>query len=293
MRTYTLIGATGNVGSAAAARLLANGHTVRAYVRSEAHAEIWRKRGGQPFLGDLNDVNALTEAFAGADAVYLMTPTWFAADNMFAENERALDALDEAVGEAGPRRVVLLSSIGAHRPHGTGAILKLHAMERRFARLPNVTSIRAGWFMENYAGLVPHVSESGVLPSMLTPLDAPVPMVATADVGAAVASALSSDWSGQRVVELEGPRRYSPNDVAMTFAKVLGRAVRAEVLPETRWTETWLSWGLTQGSASAMSEMLRGFNDRWISFERPAGETTPGGTSLENVLAELVGRARH
>jgi uncharacterized protein YbjT (DUF2867 family) len=118
-------------------------------------------------------------------------------------------------------------------------------------------------------------------------------MVATADVGAAVASALGSDWSGQRVVELEGPRRYSPNDVAMTFAKVLGRAVQAEVLPETHWTDTWLSWGLTQGSASAMSEMLRGFNERWITFERPEGETTPGGTPLENVLAELAARARH
>jgi len=293
MGTYTLIGATGNVGSVAATKLLARGHTVRAYVRSEAHAESWRKRGGQPFLGDLHDASALTKAFSGADGAYLMTPTWFAADDMFAENERALDALDEALGKSSPRRVVMLSSIGAHRPHGTGAILKLHAMERRFARLANVTSIRAGWFMENYVGLVPHISEYGVLSSMLAPLDAPIPMVATVDVGAAVANALGADWSGQRVVELEGPRRYSPNDVAMTFAKVLGSAVQAGVLPETRWTETWLSWGLTRGSANAMSEMLRGFNEGWITFERPEGETTTGATSLENVLGEFVARVQH
>ncbi|WP_322013872.1 NmrA family NAD(P)-binding protein [Paraburkholderia sp. J12] len=291
MGTYTLIGATGNVGSLAAARLLAAGQTVRPYLRNEAHAQHWRERGAQPFVGDLYDTGALVEAFSGADAAYLMTPTWFTADDMFVENERALDALSEAVSRAHLQRVVLLSSIGAHRPHGTGAILKLHAMERRFARLPHVTSIRAGWFMENYAGLVARVAETGVLPSMLSPLDMPVPMVATADVGAAVAGALTSVWSGQRVVELEGPRRYSPDDVAATLAKVLGRAVQAQVLPETQWRDTWTAWGLTQASASAMSEMLRGFNEGWITFERPQAETTPGGTSLESVLAGLVARA--
>jgi NAD(P)H dehydrogenase (quinone) len=49
--------------------------------------------------------------------------------------------------------------------------MKLHDTEVAFADLPSVTSIRAGWFMENFAGLVSAVRDTGVLPSMLARLD--------------------------------------------------------------------------------------------------------------------------
>ena len=39
-------------------------------------------------------------------------------------------------------------------------------------------------------------------------------MVATQDVGGLAAEVLQQDWSGTRVVELEGPARISPNDLA-------------------------------------------------------------------------------
>jgi hypothetical protein len=68
-----------------------------------------------------------------------------------------------------------------------GAILKLHHMEQAFGELAGVISVRAGWFMENYAGLVPHVRSTGVLSSMLAPLDRAHPMVATQDIGQVVA----------------------------------------------------------------------------------------------------------
>lgn len=288
MGTYTIIGATGNVGSTAATSLLARGHAVRAYVRSEAGAAVWHVRGAQPMLGDLYDAEAVAAACDGVDGVYVMTPTWFEADDMFAENARALDALDDALRRTLPKRVVLLSSIGAQHAHGTGAILKLHAMERRFAELPAVTSVRAAWFMENFAGLIPYVRETGLLPSMLAPLDRAIPMVATGDIGVVIANALDSEWSGQRVIELEGPRGYSPNDVAAAFATVLERPVHAEIMPESEWSTTWRSWGLTSRSADAMSDMLRGFNRKWIVFERGSSDTTPGGTPLEAVLTSLA-----
>jgi NAD(P)H dehydrogenase (quinone) len=287
MGTYTIIGVTGNVGSTAATRLLGSGHAVRAYVRSEAGAAVWRGRGADPFLGDLYDADALASACDGVDGVFVMTPTWFEADDMFAENARALEGLDDALRRTSPKRVVLLSSIGAQHAHGAGAILKLHAMERRFADLPAVTSVRAAWFMENFAGSIAYVRETGLLRSMLAPLDKAIPMVATGDIGVVVANALDSEWSGQRVIELEGPRRYSPDDVATAFAAVLGRPVQTQTLPESEWLATWRSWGLTPRSADAMYEMLCGFNSSWIAFERES-EPTKGDTPLEAVLTRLA-----
>ena len=231
MPTYAIVGITGHVGGTAAERLLADGARVRAIVRSEAKARPWRDRGAEIALATLDDPVALRAAFDGVDGVFTMTPTWFEAEDMFAENAKALTALSQALNAHRQTKVVLLSSIGAHRPRGTGAIMKLHDMELAFAGLPSVTSVRAGWFMENFAGMISHVRETGMLPSMLAPLDRAVPMVATADIGTTVADILRQHWSGRRVIELEGPRRYAPHDVAAAFSTVLQRPVEAQVLP--------------------------------------------------------------
>jgi NAD(P)H dehydrogenase (quinone) len=291
MAVYTIMGITGNVGTTAATKLLADGSEVRAIVRREEKAAAWRARGAQVVVGNPYDGDTLKTAFDGVDGIFIMTPTWFESEDMFAENTAALKALNEALRAVPPTKVVLLSSIGAQHSHGTGAILKLHHMERAFADLPAVTSIRAGWFMENYAGLITSVRETGVLPSMLNPLDREVPMIATADIGTTVAAVLQADWRGQRIVELEGPRRYSPHDIAAALATVLGRPVTAQVQPETQWLSTYRSWGLTSRSADAMAEMLNGFNTGWIVFERPATETTRGGTSLETALAGMISKS--
>jgi NAD(P)H dehydrogenase (quinone) len=288
MTTYAITGITGHVGGKVAEYLIAAGATVRAVVRSEAKAKPWRDRAAQVALATLDDPAALRAAFDGVDGIFVMTPTWFQADDMFAENATAVMALGSALRAISPTKVVFLSSIGAHRSSGTGAIMKLHDMEVDFAGLPAATSVRAGWFMENYAGMISYVRESGILPSMLVPLDRGVSMIGTADIGRMVAETLQADWQGGRVIELEGPRRYSPHDVAAAFAVVLGRDVEAKVLPPSEWHSTYLSWGLTARSAEAMAEMLNGFNTGWITYENSEADTMHGATTLEAVLAELA-----
>lgn len=288
MPLFVMTGITGHVGSAAAHRLLTQDARVRAVVRSDAGASTWRAKGVQVAMAGLDDAQALTRAFDGADGVYVMTPTWFDSPDMFAENARAVEALGQALRATRPRRIVLLSSVGAQHAAGTGAILKLHHMEQAFADLAGVISLRAGWFMENYAGLVPHVRATGVLPSMLAPLDGAHPMVATQDIGQVVADILLDTSRGRAVIELEGPRRYSPNDAAEAFARVLGRSVQAQILPPSEWLDAYAQWGLTPRSAEAMSEMLAGFNSGHIVFERSQAETLHGLTSLEQVLAGLL-----
>jgi NAD(P)H dehydrogenase (quinone) len=232
MPLFAITGSTGHVGGAAARRLLARGARVRAVVRKEGRATVaWRERGAEPAVAGLGDADVLRRAFDGADGVYVMTPTWFESADMFAENVRAVEALGQALRAARPGRVVLLSSIGAQYVAGTGAILKLHHLEQALANSAGVVSVRAGWFMENYAGLIPHVRATGVLPSMLAPLDRAHPMVATQDIGAVVADLLLDTARDRSVVELEGPRCYALHDVAVAFGKVLGRPVKAQILP--------------------------------------------------------------
>jgi NAD(P)H dehydrogenase (quinone) len=287
---YAIIGITGNVGGEAACQVLAAGKQVRGLVRNSAKADPWRKKGAEVVVGNLSDPVALEQTFKGVEAAFLMTPTYFETSDMFAENTRDLAALKSAIVGAGVPRVVLLSSVGGHRSEGTGAIMKLHEMEQAFFGLPIAcASVRAAWFMENFAGMIGGIGDSGIFHSLLNPLDRPIPMVATRDIAALVADLLQQHWTGRRVIELAGPRPYAPMDVAKAFSSVLHRDVRAEVLPRTQWMPLYQSWGLTPKSAQAMADMLDGFNRGWIQFQDDGAERRHGETTLEAFLGSVAG----
>jgi NAD(P)H dehydrogenase (quinone) len=267
--------------------LLENKQPVRVIVRDEKKAQPWRERGAEIALADIHDADALEAAFAGAQGAFIMTPPYYASATPIEDNHRAITALVEATHESGLPKMVLLSSIGAHLDHGTGAIFKLHEAERELFNLGiPVTAIRAAWFMENFRSMLAP-AQGGVLPSMLIPLDRALPMVAADDIGRVAAELLSAPWSGKRVVELEGPRRYSPQDVAEAFSSVLGRPVRPQAVPREQWSAIFEQSGMTASAAAEMVEMMEGLNSGWISFAGNA-EERKGSTGLRDVIAAMA-----
>jgi uncharacterized protein YbjT (DUF2867 family) len=111
-------------------------------------------------------------------------------------------------------------------------------------------------------------------------------MVATADVGRTVADLLRESWTGQRIVELEGPRRYSANDVAAGFAEAVGHPVRMEPVPRETWEALFRSQGMKHPLPRI--RMIEGFNEGWIDFEGGTAEHRAGRIPLEAVLKDLV-----
>lgn len=125
-----------------------------------------------------------------------------------------IGSLRRALEAAAPGKVVVLSTIGADvtRPN---LLNQLGLLEQGLSDLTiPVTYLRPAWFMENAAWDVAPARTTGVIRSYLQPLDRPGPMIATEDVGRTVAALLQQTWDGHRVVELEGPKRVSPQDVA-------------------------------------------------------------------------------
>ena len=131
--------------------------------------------------------------------------------------------------------------------------------------------------------------QPGVIPSFLQPLDRPVPMVATADIGKVAAELLQLAGSGRRVIELEGPRRVTPNEIAATFAKLLDRSVRMEAVARESWEALFKSQGMK--NPIPRIRMLDGFNEGWIDFERGEAHSQKGSVDLETVLKGLIARA--
>lgn len=286
---FSVLGVTGQVGGATARALLDRGHAVRAVTRTAVPAACWQALGADVALADLGDRQALATAFADVDGVFVMTPPYTEAPDLFAAHNIAIENLCAAVTAADVPYVVLLSSIGAQHSSGLGAIKKNRDLEQALDALSVPTvALRAGWFMENYRGQIRAARESGVLPSMLDPLDLTVPMVATDDVGQIAADVLQREPNGKYVVEVAHLRAYSTNDVARSMTSIVGRPVTAVVIPRDQRVGVYRSWGLSDGSARAMSAMIDGFNSGWIGFEGGAVEREYTLTPLEISLQRLA-----
>lgn len=285
---FAITGITGKVGGAVARRLLEAGQPVRAVVRDITRAGPWAGRGCELATARMEDASSLTAAFEGAKGVFILPPSEFDPAPGFPEARAVIDAVSTAIVEARPEKVVCLSTIGAQAQE-SNLLTQRTLMEQALREMPMpVTFLRPGWFMENAAWDVASARNDGVIASYLQPLDKPVPMVATADVGRVAAELLQQTWSGVRIVELEGPRRVSPNDLASTFARVLDRPVRAEIVNRQTWEALFRSQGMKY--PLPRMRMLDGFNEGWIDFERLPDEIVRGDVELDTVLGELVSR---
>ncbi len=283
---YAITGITGKVGGAVARNLLEAGQAVRAVMRDASKASRWRGLGCPVAIADMADAAALTQAFAGTDGVFVLLPANFDPSPGFPEVRTILAALEAALLAARPSRVVCLSTVGAQATT-ENLLTTLGIMERTLGELPlPITFLRPAWFMENCSWDVTPARESGVIPSFLQPLDKPFPMVSTIDVASVAARLLQETWSGRRVVELEGPSRVSPNDIAAAFSRRLGKPVRVNAVPREAWRELFVAQGMK--NPAPRSRMLDGFNEGWIDFEAGVTGSLKGTTTLTSVVNALL-----
>jgi uncharacterized protein YbjT (DUF2867 family) len=286
---FAVTGITGQVGGVVARLLLAADHEVRAVVRDAAKGEVWAKQGCEVALADVNDQQALQHAFEGTEGVFVLLPPTFDPTPGFPEARKTIATLRAALAVAKPSRVVVLSTIGAQATQ-PNLLNQLQILEQELGTLPMpVAFLRAAWFIENAAWDVAPAREAGIVPSFLQPLDKRVPMVATADIGRVAAELLRESWTGRRVVELEGPQRISPDMIAESFARLLGRDVSMNVVPRDTWEDLFRSQGMK--NPTPRMQMIDGFNEEWICFEGAENEVRKGRVPLDTVLQSLIEKA--
>ena len=286
---HAITGITGNVGGALARTLLAAGQRVRAVVRDACKGRSWAEKGCEIAFAELEDAAALFAAFNEVDGVFILPPPEFDPAPGFPEARSVITAVKTALEAARPRKVICLSTIGAQAMQ-PNLLTQRTLMEQQLGELAiPVSFLRPGWFMENFAWDVASARDSGVITSFLQPLDKPVPMIATADVGRVAAELIQQNCHGRRIVELEAAHRISPNEVAATFSKILGHPVRVEAVPRASWDDLFKSQGMK--NPTPRIQMLAGFNEGWIEFERGESGSVKGNITLETVLRGLIERA--
>ena len=286
---YVVLGASGHTGHVVAKNLLERGQKVRVVGRNAERLQNHAAKGAEVFVADATDGPALTKAFRDADAAYVLIPPESTSNNYRAFQDRVSDAVAASLENAGIKKVVTLSSVGADKASGTGPVVGLYNLEQKLNQIDgvNVLHLRAGYFMEN---VFPQVSVIRILGNVAGPVrpDLKLPMIATRDIGDAAAEALvRGDFRGKQTKELLGQRDLDYTEVAAIIGKAIGKPSVGYIhAPDDQLRTAMVQMGMSANLAGLILEMADALNSGHMRALEPrsAANTTP--TSFETFVEE-------
>jgi uncharacterized protein YbjT (DUF2867 family) len=287
---YVILGASGNTGSIIGESLLSKGKKVRVVGRDAARLQRFVRKGAEAFTAQLSDAAALTVAFRGARAAYLLLPPITSRE----DQERESDAIAKAVRESGLPYALYLSSYGAHVPEGTGPVTGLHSSEQKLNAISglNVLHLRAAYFMENNLAAIGMIQAIGRFGHALLP-DVKLPMIATRDVGDYAAQRLVDlDFSGKQTRELLGERDLSMTEVTAAIAHGIGKPdLRYVQFSYDQMQQALTQMGFSPKKAAVYIEMFKAINEGVLAAQEPRSLDNRTRTSFEKFVQDVFAPA--
>ncbi len=272
-----LTGGAGRITKPLALKLLKEGHAVIIITRSAEHvAELTDPEvGGMAAVGSINDVDFLTKTFTDAEAVYLMVPPDFDKEGL-EDWKKQGEIYATAVRNSGVKRVVTLSSIGAHLPEGAGPVSGLYHVEQALNNLEGVavTHVQAAYLYYNFLEMTDMVKHMNTIGENYGGEGFRLAMVDATDVADVIADELTLLFDADAGIkdvpeavanELNQPQpthytiRYAVSDerTPNEIASVLGSAVGKPDLKWTVFTDEQAVQGMVQGGVpQKMAESL-------------------------------------
>lgn len=279
---FTILGVTGNTGSAVARTLLEHGRKIRVVLRDEKKAASWRERGAEVVLGTLDDGPQIETALRGVEGAYLLLPPDWSSNAVVKTRVTTTELLSAAIARAKPRRVVFLSSYASYN------FGELYA-EEKIGPMAGVTFLRASYFLNNWSGVLGAAKDEGVLPTFLRP-ERKTAMVWADDVGVAAAQLLMEPTAPGKMVELTGAEEYSPDDIAAALSSILGRAVKTVALPNEAVVPTFTGMGISPDFSELFRRLYADIASDKVHWHNPR-LLRRGQTTLEDALNRMLTNA--
>jgi len=266
----TLTGSVGNISKPLAKKLIAAGHQVTIISSKADKVADIEALGAKAAIGLITDVDFLIKAFTGADAIYTMVPPNFGVSDYRKYIAETGEIYAQAIQRSGVKKVVNLSSIGAHLDGGTGPIAGLHDVENIFAKLDGVAvkNLRAGFFYVNFLHDIPMIKNAGIMGSNYGS-EAKLVLVHPDDIADAAAEEIQGSFTGKSVRYVTSDERHVSEVV-----KILGTAVSK---PDLKWVEFT--------DEQALDGMLKaGFPAPVATVYVEMGTSVRSGTMIEHYL---------
>lgn len=260
-----LTGSLGNIGKPLTTDLVKKGHSVTVISSNPERKSSIEALGAKATIGSMFDADFLTATLKGADIVYLME-TMEAAGDMFDKSVDFIETINKigenyktAVEQSGVKKVVHLSSIGAHTNKGTGILLFHYNVESRLRKLPENVAVKfirpVGFYINLYA-FVPVIKHKGAIISNYGG-NKKEPWVHPVDIAHVITEEMDKPFSG-RTVRYVASDEASPNEVAKALGKAIGKPrLDWKVISDEELLANWLNMGFNEQVANGFIELQR------------------------------------
>ena len=213
----------------------------------------------------MQDAEFLTKTFTGADIVYLMEA--LGAESFHAQNLDYMAAIDkiannykQAVQQSGVKRVVHLSSIGAHTDKGNGMLAFHHEVETILKELPEDVAIkfmRPVGFYYNMFAFIQTIKAQGTIVQNYGG-DEKEPWVSPLDIATVIAGEMEKPFNGREYRYIASVEA-SPNEVAKILGEAIGKpGLKWLVIPDEQLLNGLLAAGFNPQAAKGLVEMNAG-----------------------------------
>jgi len=294
-----ITGSLGHISKPLSKDLVQKGHQVTVISSNPDKQKDIEALGAIAAIGSIEDVSFLAKTFTGADAVYTMLPPF-----KFEENPN-LDAREEArrltgnyvaaIQQSGVKKVVHLSSIGAHTNKGNGLLAFHFVAEQVLKELPADVAItfmrpvgfyynlyqymdivKGEGFLKGFVGLfltLRHYGLAGLLQGKKGLIvsnygaDDKMPWVSPIDIAAAVSEELTTanKWRKVRYVASE---ELTCNQIATILGTAVGKPyLKWVTISDKQMLDALLKYKMPLSLANDITEMNASQRNGGILFE--------------------------
>lgn len=291
-----ITGSIGHIGKPLTQELVQKGHSVTVITsKIERQAEI-EALGAKAAVGRFQDAGFLSETFKGADMVYLME-AWEGIGSIFDKDFDFVAAFNkignnykDAITHTGIKKVVHLSSIGAHTNKGTGSLFLHHNVENILKQLPDDVSIkfmRPPGFFTNIFRYLPAIKTKGAIFNSYGG-DQKEPWVSPVDIALTIAEEMEKPFNG-RTVHYLASEELSPNEVAQIIGNAIGKPdLKWTVISDEQMHREMLDAGMNEWIANGFIEMQAAQRNGSLYEDYNKNRPVPGKGKLADYANELA-----
>ncbi len=291
----TITGSLGNISKPLAIELVKKGHAVTVISSKAERQKDIEAIGAKAAIGSMEDADFLTSAFQGADAVYVMET--LGAGRFSDQHIDVIDAIakigsnyKQAIEQSGVKRVVHLSSIGAHTDKGNGMLAFHYKVEQILNELPADVSIKfmrpVGFYINMFA-FIPTIKAQNAIVSNYGG-DSKEPWVSPLDIAAVIAEEIEKPFEG-RTIRYIASEELSPNEVAHILGEAIGKPnLKWVIISDEQMLKGMVAAGMNPGVAKGLVEMNTGRRSGVLGEDYNRHKPTLGKVKLREFAKEFA-----
>ena len=288
-------GSLGHISKPLTQELVQKGHDVTVISSNPERKDAIEAFGAKAAIGSMEDAGFLTATFTGADAVYVMET--MGGNRFFDPNLDIVAAINkignnykQAILHSGIKRVVHLSSIGAHTDKDNGLLAFHYNVETILNSLPTdiaITFMRPVGFYYNLLGFINNIKTQGFIATNYGG-DSKKPWVSPLDIAEAVAEELLTPFKGRKIRYVASDE-ISCNDLASLLGQAIGKPdLKWVVIPDEQMLQGMIAKGMNPKIAAGFVEMNASTNNGALYEDYYRNKPTLGNRKFKEYAKEFA-----